>query len=85
MGNPELIMIDEPTEGLSPIIVSEVSKVIKEIHTSGKTVLLVEQKLPLVLGLAERVYVMNKGAVQWEGTPEVLRENGDVCKAYLEV
>jgi ABC-type branched-subunit amino acid transport system ATPase component len=37
------------------------------------------------LGLAERVYVMNKGAVQWEGTPEVLRENGDVCKAYLEV
>ena len=49
MGNPELIMIDEPTEGLSPLMVAEVSKVIREIHESGTTVLLVEQKLPLVL------------------------------------
>jgi branched-chain amino acid transport system ATP-binding protein len=85
MGNPELIMIDEPTEGLSPIMVAEVSKVIRQIHASGTTVLLVEQKLPLVLGLAQKVYVMSKGTIQWEGTPEALKAQTDVCKKYLEV
>lgn len=85
MGNPELIMIDEPTEGLSPLMVAEVSKVIREIHESGTTVLLVEQKLPLVLSLARRVYVMSKGVIQWEGTPGELRQREDVCKRYLEV
>ena len=85
MGNPELIMIDEPTEGLSPLMVAEVSKVIREIHASGTTVLLVEQKLPLVLGLAQRVYVMSKGMIQWEGTPTELKQRDDVCRRYLEV
>jgi branched-chain amino acid transport system ATP-binding protein len=85
MGNPELIMIDEPTEGLSPLMVAEVSKVIRQIHASGTTVLLVEQKLPLVLGLAQKVYVMSKGMIQWEGTPDALRAQNDVCKKYLEV
>jgi branched-chain amino acid transport system ATP-binding protein len=85
MGNPDLIMIDEPTEGLSPLMVTEVSTVIREIHASGTTVLLVEQKLPLVLGLAKRVYVMSKGVIRWEGTPELLRQRDDVCKQYLEV
>ena len=78
-------MIDEPTEGLSPLMVAEVSKVIREIHESGTTVLLVEQKLPLVLSLARRVYVMSKGVIQWEGTPGELRQREDVCKRYLEV
>jgi branched-chain amino acid transport system ATP-binding protein len=85
MGNPELIMIDEPTEGLSPIMVAEVGKIIREIHEAGKTILLVEQKLPLVLGLAQRVYVMSKGQIQWEGTPGALRMETAVCKQYLEV
>ena len=85
MGNPDLIMIDEPTEGLSPLMVAEVSKLVKEIHASGATVLLVEQKLPLVLGLADRVYVMSKGLIQWEGTPGELKGRDDICKRYLEV
>ena len=85
MGNPELIMIDEPTEGLSPIMVAEVGKIIREIHEAGKTILLVEQKLPLVLGLAQRVYVMSKGQIQWEGTPGALRMETAVCKQCLEV
>ena len=85
MGNPELIMIDEPTEGLSPLMVKDVSAVIREIHASGTTVLLVEQKLPLVLGLATRVYVMSKGVIRWEGTPELLKQRDDVCRQYLEV
>jgi branched-chain amino acid transport system ATP-binding protein len=85
MGNPDLIMIDEPTEGLSPLMVAEVSMVIREIHASGTTVLLVEQKLPLVLGLAQRVYIMSKGVIRWEGTSELLKQRDDVCKQYLEV
>jgi branched-chain amino acid transport system ATP-binding protein len=85
MGNPDLIMIDEPTEGLSPLMVNDVSTVIREIHDSGTTVLLVEQKLPLVLGLATRVYVMSKGVIRWEGTSELLKQRDDVCRQYLEV
>ena len=62
-----------------------VSEVIKRIHDSGTTVLLVEQKLPLVMGLAQRIYIMSKGTIQWEGTPEGLREQEDIRKEYLEV
>jgi len=85
MGNPELILVDEPTEGLAPLIVEVVGKVIREINSSGTTVLLVEQKLPFVMGLVERIYIMSKGIIQWEGTPEVLRGKDEIRKKYLEV
>jgi len=85
MGNPELILVDEPTEGLAPIIVEVVGKVIKQINASGTTVLLVEQKLQLVMGLAQRIYIISKGTIQWEGTPEVLRGQEEIRKKYLEV
>lgn len=85
MGNPELILVDEPTEGLAPIIVEVVGKVIREINGSGTTVLLVEQKLHLVMGLVQRIYIMSKGMIQWEGTPEILRGQEEIRKKYLEV
>lgn len=85
MGNPEMILVDEPTEGLAPIIVEVVGKVIREINSSGTTVLLVEQKLQLVMGLAQRLYIMSKGVIEWEGTPEVLRGQDEIRKKYLEV
>ncbi len=85
MGNPKLILIDEPTEGLAPIIVEVVSKIIADINSAGTTVLLIEQKLPMVLGLAHRVYVMCKGAIEWNGTPEDLAEREDIRKKYLEI
>jgi branched-chain amino acid transport system ATP-binding protein len=85
MGNPELILVDEPTEGLAPIIVEVVGKVIREINSSGTTVLLVEQKLHLVMGLVQRIYIMSKGMIQWEGTPEILRGQEEIRKKYLEV
>jgi len=85
MGNPELILVDEPTEGLAPIIVEVVGKVIKQINASGTTVLLVEQKLQLVMGLVQRIYIMSKGMIQWDGTPEVLRGQEEIRKKYLEV
>ena len=85
MGNPKLILVDEPTEGLAPKIVEVVSTVIKDINALGTTVLLVEQKLPVVIGLAQRIYLMSKGAIHWEGTPEILGERNDIRKKYLEV
>lgn len=85
MGNPELMLIDEPTEGLAPIIVQAVRDVIREINTSGTSVLLVEQKLFLVMDLAQRIYVISKGAIQWEGTPGALKERDDIRKRFLEV
>ena len=85
MGNPELILVDEPTEGLAPLIVEVVGKVIREINGSGTTVLLVEQKLQLVMGLVGRIYIMSKGTIQWEGTPEILKAQEEIRKKYLEV
>jgi branched-chain amino acid transport system ATP-binding protein len=85
MGNPELILVDEPTEGLAPLIVEVVGKVIREINSSGTTVLLVEQKLPFVMRLVQRIYIMSKGIIQWEGTPDVLTGQEEIRKKYLEV
>jgi branched-chain amino acid transport system ATP-binding protein len=85
MGNPELILVDEPTEGLAPLIVDVVGKVIRDINDSGTTLLLVEQKLPFVMRLVRRIYIMSKGIIQWEGTPEVLKGQDEIRKKYLEV
>jgi branched-chain amino acid transport system ATP-binding protein len=85
IGNPQLILVDEPTEGLAPMIVEVVGKAITEINASGTTVLLVEQRLPLVMGLVQRIYLMSKGIIQWEGKSEVLGERDDIRKKYLEV
>jgi branched-chain amino acid transport system ATP-binding protein len=85
MGNPELILIDEPTEGLAPIIVETVHEIIHEINRSGTTVLLVEQKLNVCLGLAQRLYVLSKGDIKWSGTPDELELRQDIRKEYLEV
>ena len=85
MGNPKLILIDEPTEGLAPIIVEKVNEVIGQINDQGTTVLLVEQKLPVCLGLADRIYVLSKGEIKWSGTPEELGKRDDIRRDYLEV
>jgi len=85
LGNPELLLIDEPSEGLAPMIVEQVSNIIRDINDSGTTILLVEQQLPMVMGLAQRIYLMSKGAVGWEGTPEDLQKQNDVRQKYLEV
>ncbi|MCG6881814.1 MAG: ABC transporter ATP-binding protein [Deltaproteobacteria bacterium] len=85
MGNPELVLIDEPTEGLAPIIVDTVNDVIRQINDQGTTVLLVEQKLPVCLDLADHIYVLSKGGIKWAGTPAELEKRDDVRKEYLEV
>jgi branched-chain amino acid transport system ATP-binding protein len=85
MGNPELILIDEPTEGLAPKIVAQVTGVLAAIHRSGTTLLLVEQNYKSAIKLAERFYIMSKGQVVFEGGGETLIQAGEVRKKYLEV
>lgn len=85
VGNPELILIDEPTEGLAPKIVDVVAEIIQAIGRQGISVLLVEQKLSIALELADRIYVISKGMIQWHGTSEQLRSSEEIRKSYLEV
>jgi branched-chain amino acid transport system ATP-binding protein len=85
MGDPELIMIDEPTEGLAPLIVQQVGDLIAEIAQRGVAILLVEQKLSIAMRISHRVYVMGHGRIVFEGTPAELRANEAVRKEWLEV
>lgn len=85
MGDPELIMIDEPTEGLAPKIVELVGQYLQELKDRGLSVLLVEQKLSIALEISQRVYVMGHGHIVFEGTPADLRANSQVRKEWLEV
>ncbi|MET0606327.1 MAG: ABC transporter ATP-binding protein [Beijerinckiaceae bacterium] len=85
MGDPELIMIDEPTEGLAPLIVKQVGDLIRTIASSGVAILLVEQKLALALDISHRLYVMGHGRIVFEGAPADLRANEKLRKEWLEV
>jgi len=85
MGDPDLIMIDEPTEGLAPKIVELVAEYLLALKARGISVLLVEQKLDIAMKISERVYVMGRGTIVFEGTPAELRENAIVRKEWLEV
>ena len=85
MGNPDLVMIDEPTEGLAPQMVEQVANLIVEIKKRGISILLVEQKLAIALDISQRFYVMGHGRIVFEGTPQDLRANEAVRKEWLEV
>ena len=85
MGDPELIMIDEPTEGLAPKIVEQVANLLQEIADRGVAILLVEQKLSIALKISHRLYVMGHGQIVYEGTPETLMQADDVRTEWLEV
>jgi branched-chain amino acid transport system ATP-binding protein len=85
MGDPDLIMVDEPTEGLSPQMVEHVSRLLEEIKNRGIAILLVEQKLTIALNISERMYVMGHGKIVFEGTPQALKDNHAIRKEWLEV
>lgn len=85
MGDPRLILLDEPTEGLAPQIVEAVANVIGEIHRSGVSVLLVEQSMDIVMDLANGILIMNKGEIVFKGTPEELNARPELREKYLEV
>src|SRR5690348_10163248 len=85
MGDPELIMVDEPTEGLAPMLVQLLSELLGEIAQRGTAILLIEQKLTIALAISNRVYVMGHGRIVFEGSPEALRAADGVRKEWLEV
>ena len=85
MGDPNFIMIDEPTEGLAPKMVELVRELIEEIARRGISVLLVEQKLSIALKISQRIYIMGHGKIVFEGTPEDLSADQSVRKEWLEV
>lgn len=83
--NPDLLLLDEPTEGLAPLIVDQVLATIQELKQEHQTILLVEQNLSLALDLADYVYIMNKGVIVFNGKPEDLRGNRDAQSQFLGV
>jgi branched-chain amino acid transport system ATP-binding protein len=85
MGDPTLVMIDEPTEGLAPKIVEQVARLFEEIRKRGVSILLVEQKLAIALDISERLYVMGHGRIVFEGKPRDVREDAAMRKEWLEV
>ena len=85
MGDPEVIMIDEPTEGLSPQMTTRVADLLNEISNRGVSILLVEQKLSIAMKISHRVYVMGHGQIVFEGTPKELEKRDDIRKEWLEV
>ena len=85
MGNPDLIMVDEPTEGLAPLLVERIFQLLKEIKESGVSILLVDNLIYETVNLATRVYVISKGEIVFQGSPDKFMENEDVINKYLEV
>ena len=85
MGDPDLIIIDEPTEGLAPKIVELVGQYLETLKTKGISVLLIEQKLTIAMAISDRALVMGHGSIVFDGTPDSLRADADVRKEWLEV
>ena len=85
MGDPDLVMIDEPTEGLAPMMVDLVGRLLEEIAARGIAILLVEQKLTIALKISRRLYVMGHGRIVFEGTPAEFAANTTVRQEWLEV
>jgi branched-chain amino acid transport system ATP-binding protein len=85
MGDPDFVMIDEPTEGLAPKIVELVGEFLQEVKKRGISILLIEQKLAIALDISERLYLMGHGRIVFEGTPADLKNNAAIRKEWLEV
>ena len=85
MTNPRLILMDEPSEGLAPLIVKEVGKIIYQLKGKGFSILLVEQNLPMALKVADYLYILSNGKIVYESTPDRLRSNDEVKAKYIGV
>lgn len=85
VSNPQLLLLDEPSEGLAPLLVRHLGEVIRQLRAAGLAVLLVEQNLPFALALADEVYLMSKGRMVWHGTPQALQQAPQVKRQFLGV
>jgi branched-chain amino acid transport system ATP-binding protein len=85
MGNPDLVLVDEPTEGLSPQMVERIAKLLLEIAARQISILLVEQRLTIALRISHRVYVLGHGTVVFRGVPDELKQSTDIQHQWLSV
>jgi branched-chain amino acid transport system ATP-binding protein len=85
VARPRLMLVDEPTEGLAPLLVEHLTRILGEINRRGTTVLLVEQTLEVAMTLSHRLYVMDQGRIQFEGTPDALRREPAIQQRFLGV
>lgn len=83
MGNPELLLLDEPSEGLAPLVVEHMTEQIGRLKREGLTILLAEQNVEFALDLADRVYVLEKGLIRYEGSAREFREDESIRHQYL--
>jgi branched-chain amino acid transport system ATP-binding protein len=85
VSRPTVMLVDEPTEGLAPLLVQNLTEILAAINRRGTTILLVEQTLEVALALSHRMYVMDQGQIQFEGTPEQLRRDPTIQQRFLEI
>jgi branched-chain amino acid transport system ATP-binding protein len=85
VAHPKIMLVDEPTEGLAPLLVASLTEILREINRRGTTILLVEQTLEVAMALSHRLYVMDQGRIQFEGTPEALRRDPTIQQRFLSV
>lgn len=85
MTNPKLLLMDEPSEGLAPVIIKQVGDIVKTIKETGLSILMVEQNISLACETADKILIMSKGRVVWNGTPEALMEDEDIQRQHLGV
>ena len=85
MINPDLLLMDEPSEGLAPVVIQKVGQIIGQLKESGFSILLVEQNLSMALAVADYVYIINKGIIVNESTPDKLRDNEEIKAQYLGI
>ena len=85
VARPRIMLVDEPTEGLAPLLVRSLTDILREINRRGTTILLVEQTLEVAMALSHRLYVMDQGRIQFEGTPEALRRDPTIQQRFLSV
>jgi len=83
MGNPDLILLDEPSQGLAPKIIQEIFRILEQLRDAGVTILLVEQKASMALSVSDTCYVMEKGKIVFRGVSKELRENKELCREVL--
>ena len=85
VARPRIMLVDEPTEGLAPLLVQSLTEILREINRRGTTILLVEQTLEVAMALSHRLYVMDQGRIQFEGTPDALRKDPTIQQRFLQL
>jgi branched-chain amino acid transport system ATP-binding protein len=85
VSQPELMLVDEPTEGLMPILVQRIGEVLKEIQENGVTILLVEQNMEMALEISQRAYVIDEGVIKYKGAADEIRRNEEIQRKYLAI